>query len=258
MGPTHVCLFDIDGTLILSGGAGKAALEAALASEFGVARISDALDLRGRTDRAILAELVGCHGLDPCPDTCERLLAAYLRQLPGQMRKCPGRVLPGIAELLRTLVGRPDVALGLLTGNIREGARPARGSEGEQALIEEMRVRKTLESPFDPRYLLEVVRAPEEGSRHALVEAGVPFELLSPAGVRERFPVTIPDDAEAVFQADAGIVRADLAHAALVESARRAGARVQEETRVESLEDVDAGAVVVTAGAWARLTSRPP
>jgi len=38
----------------------------------------------------------------------------------------------------------------------------------------------------------------------------------------------------------------------VVESARRAGARVQEETRVESLEDVDAGAVVVTAGAWAR------
>jgi SAM-dependent methyltransferase len=41
---------------------------------------------------------------------------------------------------------------------IREGARPAEGSESEQALIEEMRVRQTLESPFDPRYLLEVVR----------------------------------------------------------------------------------------------------
>jgi SAM-dependent methyltransferase len=41
---------------------------------------------------------------------------------------------------------------------IREGARPAQGSEGEQALIEEMHVRQTLESPFEPRYLLEVVR----------------------------------------------------------------------------------------------------
>ncbi len=41
---------------------------------------------------------------------------------------------------------------------IREGARPAQGSESEQALIEEMRLRQTLESPFDPRYLLEVVR----------------------------------------------------------------------------------------------------
>src|SRR6266516_7087120 len=41
---------------------------------------------------------------------------------------------------------------------IREGARPAPGSESEQALIEEMRRHETLESPFDPRYLLEVVR----------------------------------------------------------------------------------------------------
>src|SRR5437763_14856693 len=41
---------------------------------------------------------------------------------------------------------------------IREGARPAPGSESEQALIQEMRVHRTLESPFDPRYLLDVVR----------------------------------------------------------------------------------------------------
>src|SRR5205823_2151162 len=41
---------------------------------------------------------------------------------------------------------------------IREGARPAPGSESEQALIQEMRVHQTLESPFDPRYLLDVVR----------------------------------------------------------------------------------------------------
>src|SRR5262245_58062515 len=106
--PKHVCLFDIDGTLILSGGAGKAALEAALASEFGITRLSDALDLRGRTDRAILAELIGCHGLDPCPATGERLLAAYLRHLPGLMRQYPGRVLPGIADLLETLGRRSD------------------------------------------------------------------------------------------------------------------------------------------------------
>src|SRR5205085_10484310 len=72
---------------------------------------------------------------------------------------------------------------------------------------------------LEPNGLLEVVRAPEEGSRHALAEAGVPFELLSSAEVRERFPVAIPDDTHALFQADAGIVRADLAHAALVESA---------------------------------------
>jgi SAM-dependent methyltransferase len=60
--------------------------------------------------------------------------------------------LDTLQVILRTLVPGGTIY-------IREGARPALGSEGEQALIEEMRVRKTLESPFDPRYLLGVVRA---------------------------------------------------------------------------------------------------
>jgi SAM-dependent methyltransferase len=59
--------------------------------------------------------------------------------------------LETLRVILRTLVPGGTIY-------IREGARPAHGSEGEQALIDEMRVRKTLESPFDPRYLLEVVR----------------------------------------------------------------------------------------------------
>ena len=105
---------------------------------------------------------------------------------------------------------------------------------------------------LEPNGLIEVFRTPEEGSRTALAEAGVAFEVLSPDEVRERFPVTIPAGAQAVFQADAGIVYADRAYAALLESARRAGARVFEETRVESLDDLDARAVVVTAGAWAK------
>src|SRR6266496_2910880 len=59
--------------------------------------------------------------------------------------------LETLRVILRTLV--PGGAI-----YIREGARPAPGSEGEQALIAEMRTHETLESPFDPRYLLEVVR----------------------------------------------------------------------------------------------------
>jgi sarcosine oxidase len=111
---------------------------------------------------------------------------------------------------------------------------------------------ETGERLLEPNGLIEVVRTPDEGSRRALEEAGVAFEVLSPDEVRERFPVAIPDDTEAVFQADAGIVYADRAHAALFASARAAGARVEEETRVASLEDVNADAVVVTAGAWAK------
>src|SRR3954471_19999314 len=59
--------------------------------------------------------------------------------------------LETLRVILRTLVPGGTIY-------IREGARPARGSEGEQALIDEMRSRETLESPFDPRYLLEVLR----------------------------------------------------------------------------------------------------
>jgi phosphoglycolate phosphatase-like HAD superfamily hydrolase len=130
MGPRHVCLFDIDGTLIASGGAGKSALEAALRSEFGIGQLSDALDLRGRTDRAIVAEMIRCHGLDPCPETGQRILEAYLRHLPEHLGQATGRILPGIAELLRQLHRRDDLALGLLTGNIRAGARIKLGHFG--------------------------------------------------------------------------------------------------------------------------------
>ena len=118
----HVCLFDIDGTLILSGGAGKSALEAALADEFGIPRLHDDISLSGRTDRAILLEMIDRHGLDASADTARRILQSYLRHLPTHLRVGDGRVLPGILDLLAHLSRREDVVLGLLTGNVRAGA----------------------------------------------------------------------------------------------------------------------------------------
>jgi SAM-dependent methyltransferase len=67
---------------------------------------------------------------------------------------------------------------------IREGARPAEGSEGEHALIEEMRARRTLESPFDPRYLLEVVREAGFEDVRRLIEVD---ELVRVDDVRQPF-----------------------------------------------------------------------
>lgn len=124
----HVCLFDIDGTLIASGGAGKAALEAALAEEFGITRIIDKLALSGRTDRAIIVDLFRLHVIDDTPENHERLRDAYLRHLPQHLHA--GRVLPGIAHLLNQLAGRSDMAVGLLTGNVREGAKVKLGYFG--------------------------------------------------------------------------------------------------------------------------------
>src|SRR6059058_2029211 len=112
----YVCLFDIDGTLLASGGAGKAAMERALVTVFGVAQIDHSVPFSGRTDRAIGRDLLILHGLEPSEENWQRFLAGYLGHLPGHLAGHDGRVLPGIASLLDQLAGRGDVAVGLLTG----------------------------------------------------------------------------------------------------------------------------------------------
>jgi phosphoglycolate phosphatase-like HAD superfamily hydrolase len=125
----HVVLFDIDGTLVNSGGAGKAALEAALAEEFGLT-LQHRVAYSGRTDRAIARDLLTLHGVDLTTDSWRRLLGGYLRRLPAALVRHPGIVLPGIAPLLERLSSRADIVLGLLTGNVREGARLKLGHFG--------------------------------------------------------------------------------------------------------------------------------
>jgi phosphoglycolate phosphatase-like HAD superfamily hydrolase len=119
----HVCLFDIDGTLLNSGGAGKAAMESGLAAEFGLARVRQGIPYSGRTDRAIGLDLLRSHAIEHTPANLRRLQQAYLRNLPACLQRYDGKVLPGIAALLERLAAQEQVVVGLLTGNIREGAR---------------------------------------------------------------------------------------------------------------------------------------
>jgi phosphoglycolate phosphatase-like HAD superfamily hydrolase len=126
----HVCLFDIDGTLLSSGGAGKAALEAALLEEFGLPRLRADVPYSGRTDRAIIRDLLRVHELEESVERLERLVAGYLRRLPDSLRRHQGKVLPGIPALLAELAARKQVAVGLLTGNLRAGARMKLGHFG--------------------------------------------------------------------------------------------------------------------------------
>jgi sarcosine oxidase len=95
--------------------------------------------------------------------------------------------------------------------------------------------------------LLELVEDLAQGSRDALEAAGAEYELLSSDEARARWPVGVPDGWTALFQPEAGIVRADLAWRAFLDCAR---VDVQEGTRIDSLDDVDAEVVVVTAGPW--------
>jgi len=125
-----VILFDIDGTLVSSGGAGKAAMERALTTAFGVPGHSDGVPYSGRTDRAIVRDLFRLHHVRDTPESWQALRAAYLGHLPGCLAEYRGRVLPGISEFLERLRGLGHVTLGLLTGNIREGARIKLGHFG--------------------------------------------------------------------------------------------------------------------------------
>lgn len=117
-----VLLFDIDGTLISTGGAGLNALRAAMREEFGVAEPSD-VPVSGRTDRGIARDLFRAHDLEENETHWQRFLHAYLRHLADQLPRTSGRVLPGVAPLLDALQAIERVRLGLLTGNVQAGAQ---------------------------------------------------------------------------------------------------------------------------------------
>ena len=115
-------LWDIDGTLIHSGGAGERALIAALADKFGIAGTLEDIELAGRTDPWIARRVLAKFDLPDTPANLTRYLAGYLQALPGEMANPHARTLPGVRILLTVLARRGDVAQGLLTGNLRRGA----------------------------------------------------------------------------------------------------------------------------------------
>lgn len=116
-------LWDIDGTIIVSHGAGVRAMEKALIKRFGVTCDLGRIDWAGRTDSWITGEVFRHVGLPDTPQNTHDYLEAYLELLPAELREGrQGQVLPGVLELLEQLHQRKDLAQGLLTGNLRRGA----------------------------------------------------------------------------------------------------------------------------------------
>jgi len=115
-------LFDIDGTLITSGGAGEQALIEAMRIRFGVTEDFSGIVLAGATDRAIARDLLKKNQLPDSDENVAALIDSYLQCLSERISRHNGRVLPGIFPLLEVLHGRADAVLGLLTGNVVRGA----------------------------------------------------------------------------------------------------------------------------------------
>lgn len=123
MATPFVFLFDIDGTLLSSGGAGKHALEEALLQEFGLDGIRVHVPYSGRTDVAISRDLLEAHDITPTEERLQRLQDAYLQRLPDALVTKQGSILPGVVAMLDNLVSmKEEVLIGLLTGNVRRGA----------------------------------------------------------------------------------------------------------------------------------------
>lgn len=117
-------LFDIDGTLITTGGAGSSAMRAAFAALWKNDDGFRAIEFSGRTDRAILRDAFVASGMTDgsFDDDLRRFKRAYFRRLFGTLRACEGRVLPGVRELLRALGDEPGATVALGTGNFRTSA----------------------------------------------------------------------------------------------------------------------------------------
>lgn len=115
-------LWDIDGTLIRSGGAGERALVVSLREEFGIAGTLEDIEVAGRTDPWIARRVLAKFALPDTRENIERYLGGYLRALPAELAHPDAATLPGVRQLLTHLALRGNVAQGLLTGNLRRGA----------------------------------------------------------------------------------------------------------------------------------------
>ena len=123
---SKVILFDIDGTLILSGGAGMRALDRACEEITGLSDAFAGVAVAGRTDQIIIHDAMRKAGRDLDDQLLSALRSRYVQLLQEEIQY-PGRgvkaVLPGVRDLLDILASREDVFLGLVTGNFEDSAR---------------------------------------------------------------------------------------------------------------------------------------
>ena len=122
----RILLFDVDGTLIRSGGAGARALERAVAEAFSLGDVRAGFSFAGGTDPAIFRRLLADFGVEPTEGALARTFGVYLDILRDEIERAESyRVNPGVEDALESLAARDpaSLAVGLGTGNVEPGAR---------------------------------------------------------------------------------------------------------------------------------------
>jgi phosphoglycolate phosphatase len=117
-------LFDIDGTILLTDGAGTRAVNRAFEKLYGLKDVMAGIDPAGKTDPLILSEMFG-NGLSRryTADEAEEIFREYVLFLEEEIQKAEIDIMPGVPLLLENLSSREDMVLGIATGNIERGAR---------------------------------------------------------------------------------------------------------------------------------------
>ena len=121
----RLILFDIDGTLLTTDGVAGRAFRAALERVFGTSGPTRGYSFAGKTDPQIARDLLLAGGVEE-PSIDAGLAAVWEHYTPTLEREIAAantHVFPGVRELVQRLHHDPDAILGLLTGNLREGAR---------------------------------------------------------------------------------------------------------------------------------------
>lgn len=120
----ELLLFDIDGTILLSGGSAIRAVNRALSTVFGIENAMDGIKADGKTDPIILREIFNKGlGRDFLPEEANIVFKQYVLFLKEEITNSQGfRIMPGIPELLKALSERKGLILGIATGNIEAGA----------------------------------------------------------------------------------------------------------------------------------------
>lgn len=119
----RLVLFDIDGTLIHTGGAGEKAFGRVFANLFGISDGTERLKFAGRTDPSIVREFFVHNAIEPSQENYERFFEAYVFMLDCMLQQLPGGVHRGVWTWLHELRSLPQkLAVGLLTGNVRLAA----------------------------------------------------------------------------------------------------------------------------------------